>query len=175
MPLKLNLYSGDRQKVATAVFAVVGVEVTRPADTTAYAAGDAVADSTSAPTALAFLAAARESGGGGYVTRARIVTDQKTNVAAYRLWLFSASPTVVNDNAVFPLLYTEKATRLGYIDIGPLATEDTTSTCAQAINADIRLAYTCAATTLFGLLETKTAFTPASGQKVYVELLLDQN
>lgn len=156
----------------------VGVEVARPADTTAYAALDAVSDSTSAPTVLQFAGMARKAGLGGAIVKAKLWTDQKTCTARFRLHLFNASPAAINDNSPFTLLYTTKATRVGYIDFGGAATEDpTNSTAAAALSASLRLAYACAAadTKLYGILETLDAFTPASGQKVYVELLAELN
>ena len=42
---------------------------TRPADTTAYAANDAIADSTTAPTLLSFANCANAVGGQGYIVK----------------------------------------------------------------------------------------------------------
>lgn len=153
----------------------VGVELTRPSDTTAYAANDAVSNSTSAPSVLTFAAATRVTGGNGYITAVRIRTDQKTNVAQFRIHFFSSSPTAINDNSAQSILYANKATALGYVDVGPLGTEDATaSDCAQGQTNGILLPYFCAATSVFGLLETKTAFTPASGQKFYISVTFEQ-
>lgn len=156
---------------------VVSAAFARPADTTAYAANDAVSDSTSAPTALTFERAARVAGGGGYITKARLVTDQSTNVAQFRLWLFSASPTAINDNTAYTYLWADRAILLGSIDLGPLTTEGSGSTAASGLSADGRLAFVASQATqsLFGLLETKTAFTPASAQNFFIELSVEAN
>ena len=53
------------------------VSFTRPADTTAYAANDAIADSTSAPTLLSFADCANANGGQGYIVKTRLLTNQK--------------------------------------------------------------------------------------------------
>ena len=51
---------------------------TRPADTTAYAANDAIADSTSEPTLLSFANCANAMDGGqGYIVKTRLLTNQK--------------------------------------------------------------------------------------------------
>jgi len=63
----------------------VAVELVRPADTAAYIAGDAITDSTSAPTILPFANAVRIASGTAYITKARIETNQAANVAAFRL------------------------------------------------------------------------------------------
>lgn len=159
---------------------VVGVELTRPADTTAYAAKDVVSDSTSAPTVLTFANFARANGGTGIIVRARLMTDQKTNTAAYRLHLFHTAPTAINDNSPYTMLYANAAYRIGMIDFPACATEDSTNSTAAASmrpSADgssgpPNLWFGCAAESraIYGVLETTGAFTPASGQKFYVEL-----
>lgn len=149
----------------------------RPADTTAYLANDVVINATSNPTHLAFLTAARGSGRGGYITKVRIATDQEANVASYRLWLwYNTPPATLVDNSPMGLLWAQRAVRLGYVDVGPMTTEDTgVGDHAEAQVADVRFPYYCATSTLFGVLETKTAFTPASAQQFYVELTLERS
>ena len=51
------------------IIKAIQTNVTRPADVAAYVAGDALSDSTSAPTSggFTFSNAARVSGGGGYI------------------------------------------------------------------------------------------------------------
>jgi hypothetical protein len=157
--------------------ASVSATITRPADTTAYAALDAVSDSTSAPAALTFASACRINAGSGTVVKARLMTDQSTNTASFRLHLFSASPTPVNDNAAYTLLWASRTSYLGYVDFDPAATEGTGSDAAMSQNTDVRLPFVCgaAATSIYGLLETLSAFTPASGQNVHLEVTVAQN
>ena len=155
---------------------VTSAAFARPADTTAYAAKDVVNNSASAPAVLTFAGAARVNGGAGYVTKGRLVTNQSTNTATFRLWLYNVAPTAINDNLPFTLLWANRAARIGYIDIGPCATEGTGSNSASAQNADARLAFQCAAnvSAIYGVLETLSAFTPASEQAFLVELTLEQ-
>jgi len=156
----------------------VAATFARPADTTAYAALDTVSTSTSAPVVITFSSMARINAGSGYITKARIMTDQKTNSARFRLHLFHTAPTLTNDNAAFPLLWADRANRVGKIDFSPVTTEDATnSTCAESMNDAVRLSFTCetANTALYGILETLDAFTPASGQNFYISLTAEQN
>jgi hypothetical protein len=155
----------------------VGVNFTRPSDTTAYAAKDAVSDSTSAPTILTFANFARIAAGSGYIVRANMMTDQTTLTARLRLHLFHTSVTAINDNAAFTLLYANRASRIGYIDFDPGVTEGAGSTASHSLNAITRLPFVCAAASrsVFGLLETLDIFTPASAQAFYVELIGDLN
>ena len=161
---------------------VAAAELTRPADTTAYAANDAVSDSTSSPTIWAtFTNIARINVGTGYIVKAKLLTDQAANVAQLRLHLFNAAPTAINDNAAQTMLYANKATWLGAIDFPALTQDGTGSTAAKATvssgSSSLPLAFVCAAAsrTLSGLLEVLGAFTPTSGQKFYIELAAENN
>jgi len=151
---------------------VVAVTLTRPNDTNAYAAKDAVSDSTGSPTVLTFTNVARVNAGTGYIVKGRLLTDQSTNVARFRLHLFNVSPTAINDNAAYTLLWANRAGRLGYIDFDACQTEGTGSDCASSLNDTVRLHFAAAAAfrTLYGLLETLDAFTPAAEQNLYIEL-----
>lgn len=155
----------------------VSVSFTRPADTTAYAAKDAVSNSTSAPTVLTFTNLARVSAGSGYITKARLMTDQAANVARFRLHLYHTAPTAINDNAQHAMLWANRANRIGFIDFEAMQTEGTGSDTANALNSTIRLAFVCAAAsrTLYGLLETRDAFTPANAQNFFIELMSENN
>jgi len=151
---------------------VVAASFTRPANVTAYASKDAVSDATSSPNVLTFTDIARVNGGTGYIVKARLETDQSTNVARFRLHLFNTAPTAINDNAPYTLLWANRAARIGYVDFDGCQTEGTGSDCANAVNDTVRLHFKCAADsrTLYGIKETLDAFTPASGQNFYVAL-----
>ena len=116
---------------------------TRPADTTAYAANDAIADSTSAPTLLSFANCANANGGQGYIVKTRLLTNQKTCTARFRLSFYHTAPSPVNDNAPKPMLYANKDKLIGRIDLDPCNTEDTTSDAAYALSTTL-LPYVCA-------------------------------
>ena len=156
---------------------IIGVELTRPADTTAYAVNDAVSNSTSDPTVLTFTNLARANAKSGYIVKARLMTDQKTNTAQFRLHLYHTAPTAINDNSAQALLYANKDKAVGYIDFNAMTTEDATASDAAFSLWIGQLHFVCASAsrTLYGLLETKTAFTPASAQKFYIELSADNN
>ena len=151
--------------------------LTRPSDTTAYTAKDAVSNSTSAPTVLTFADLARVNAGSGYIVKARLMTNQSTNTARFRLHLYHTAPTAINDNAAHTLLWANRANRLGYIDFAATQTEGSGSDAATSQNDTVRLPFVCASGSraVYGLLETLDAFTPASGQIIYIELTSDQN
>jgi len=151
---------------------VVAASFTRPANATPYASKDAVSDDTASPTVLTFTDIARVNAGTGYIVKARLMTDQATNVARFRLHLFNVAPTAINDNAAYTLLWANKEERIGYVDFDGCQTEGTGSDGANAMNDAVRLHFAAAAgaRTLYGLLESLDAWTPASGQNFYVEL-----
>lgn len=157
----------------------IGIEYTRAATVSPYLAGDVISDSEAATTLVVFTNIARVVGGSGYITKARLITNQSTCVAQIRLWLYTISnpASIPVDNAPFTLLYANAPNRIGYIDFPALTTEQSGSDSASAMDDKIRLAFACAAASrnLYGVLETKTAFTPANAQKFYIELSADQN
>ena len=156
----------------------VGANLTRPDNTTAYAEADVVSDSVTdpAPTVLTFTSICRAVGGSGTIDKVRIVTDQGANEASYRLHLYSASPTAIDDNAPFTILYAERASTLGYIDVGPLATEGAGSDAAHYTKTAAAFPFACSTTAnLYGILETLSIFTPAAEQKFYVEITATLN
>jgi len=172
--------SGDIPVPVSGATVKVGVELTRPADTTAYTAKDVVADSTSAPTVITFSNFARVNAGSGIIVRARLMTDQKTCTSGFRLHLFHTAPTAINDNSPYSLLYANAANRIGQIDFAAMSSEDpTNSTAAASMRPSADGAYgapnlwfqsAAASRALYGILETTSGFAPASGQKFYVEL-----
>lgn len=150
---------------------------TRPADTTGYSIGDAVTDSSSASTAIVFTNMARVNAGTGYITKALLKSNLSTMVAVFRLHLYSATPTLVNDNNLFTEMWADAPNYLGFIDFESTTTENGASDSCKSLNKDVRLAFNCAAgtTSIFGVLQTKTAFTPTSGQLFTIKLTSEQN
>lgn len=157
---------------------------TRPSDTTPYDAKDVVSNSTSAPAVMTFSEMAPLQGGkSGYITKARLFTNQSTNTASFRLHLFHTAPTPINDNSPYTLLWANRTSRIGYIDFPACSTEGTGSDASNAqkgggvSNANLAMPFTCASDSraIYGVLETLTAFTPASGQLFFVELTADQD
>lgn len=157
----------------------VSVEKTRPANATPYTALDVVNESASAGTVWTFANLARINQGSGYITKGRLVTDQKANTARFRVHLFHTAPAaVINDNAANAIIYADFTKKIGSFDLPAMTTEDATaSTGATAMRDDIRIPFNLDAGTrsVIAVLETLDAFTPASGQKFYLELTADNN
>ena len=152
----------------------------RPADTTAYAVGDMVANSTSAAGLVTLANVTRTAGGTGYITRATIVTDHKANPSSYRVHLFNnATVTISNDNAPFRELYADMAKKVGSFVLGPMSTpaDTTNSTISRAEDNNLRVPFQCEAGSrdLHFALEILTANTPASGANITLRVASDTN
>lgn len=160
---------------------VKSVELTRPADTTAYAANDVVSDSTSATTPLTIAGVARFNGGSGYIVGMRLVTNLKSITPHIRVHLLSsiASLTVAADNVAYKAVYADIAKRIGSYDLAALSTpaDTTNSDLSGVTDFTMRIPFICGAAVadIYVVLETLDIFTPASGEKFTLFLDLDQN
>lgn len=153
---------------------IVSVELTRPADTTAYAAGDVVG------TIQTVANFARVAGGSGYIVGARLSTDKKSITPRIRVHLFnSASPTLAAENVAWKELYADASKRLGYFDLPSMTTgtDTTNSDMSRAIDMTLRIPFKAAEGTkdIYFVLEALDAFTPASAQKFTLTLYGDTN
>ncbi len=158
----------------------VSTEQTRPADTTAYTAGDVVSNSTSSTTLITMSNCARVNAGSGYVTGARLITDKKSITPRLRVHLYNASnPNVAADNAAMDIRYADISKRIGHFDLPPMTTgaDSTNSTSSQSSDLSIRVPFVCAGSdrNIYVILEALDAFTPANAEKFTLVLYCDQN
>jgi hypothetical protein len=172
-----NQYTGalvrdDRNKTVQTSF-------TRPADTTAYATGDAVNDSTSAPTRLKFSSVASRLGGGGTIRGAQLLTNNLTVTNGdFELILTKITYTPANDNAASSsLTYTRAANIVARIAFPTLTANASGGDSAFAQKDTLNIPFTCdsADDALYGSLVAKGAYTPASGQKFTVTLMVERD
>jgi hypothetical protein len=149
---------------------------TRPADTTQYAAGDLVANSTTAGsvTPMSWTLGSSSISAPITIKRARIVTDA-TSVTSlnFRLHLYDASPAVANgDNSAFSS--TKAANYLGYLSCdgsttpGAKFSDGAVAIGAATAGAEINVRPT--SNTVYGLLEALATYTPASAEVFTVKL-----
>jgi hypothetical protein len=156
-------------------FVSAATELTRPSNISAYVAKDTVNETVASY--LTFANVVTTAGDGGYIMKARLVTNNVLTVAIrFKLHLYHTAPTPIADRTQFTLLYANRANRIGSITFPATSTEGTGSDSANTMDDAIRLAFTTVgATSLYGVLEAVDAFTPTSGQKFYVELTVDKN
>jgi hypothetical protein len=157
---------------------MVSTEFTRPADTTAYAANDVVSNSTSTTTMQALANAARVSGIGGYIVGARLTTDKKSITPRFRVHFYNTTgATLSADNAAWQHKYADISKRVGRLILPAMDTGADTTNSDMSVAEDMtcHIPYTCAATSVYWVLETLDAFTPASGQKFSLSVFFDRN
>jgi len=159
----------------------VTIELSRPTNTAAYAALDAISNSVSGstlttPVCLTLTPVSTASQSVGYITKALLATDQVTCTARFRLHLFTATVTPLGDNDAYTSLYANNSIALGYIDFAAASTEGAGSTKAVSLNSTIKFPFRITVgKAIYGLLETLDVFTPTSGQKFFIQLTVDSN
>jgi hypothetical protein len=152
-PVHINGPGAERIGTVSGVLKVVSDTKTLVADGD-YAANDVMSESKTAGTCYTFDAIARANGGGGYITKARVVYSRAAGVTAITpriaLFLFKAVPTsVLNDNAAnTALLAADKDNYLGMIVFPALSSYGSTTACtAKKVpdGVDLPMAFECAA------------------------------
>jgi hypothetical protein len=174
-----GIASGTPAQVVGGLATVSG-NFTRPADTTAYTAGDVVSNATSGSALLSIAGCARVNQGSGYIVGARLITDKKSITPRIRVHVYNASnPTFAHDNSAVDIRYADISKRIGTFDLPAMSTgaDSTNSTSSQAQDMNMRLPFVCASatTTLYFLFEALDAFAPASGEAFTLVLFCDQN
>jgi hypothetical protein len=144
---------------------------TRPADGTQYAAGDLIANSTTAGSVvpMSFKLGGNNNPGMTRLTRARLFKSQASvTSASFRLHLYEVSPTPANgDNGAYT---TDKAASyLGFLSLDLTTTPGNKfsdgSAGAGAATAGSEMCLRLqSGTTIYGLLEAIGTYTPASAE-----------
>lgn len=156
--------------------AVPAASFNRPADTTAYAVGDLVANTTTAGSVVPLsLTIARTLGGSGIIRRVRIrKTGTSLTNASFRVHFFSSWPTVANgDNGVFSS--SGSASYFGSADVSMTQTfTDGAFGSTDSGFSDIQFNLT-SSQLIYALVEARGAYTPANGElfTVSVEVIQD--
>jgi hypothetical protein len=168
---RVTLASDDPAVTALAALQATGwqsiVSITRPADTTAYAANDALSDSTSSPTSGGFTVsgAARASGGYGVIEKiTAFSTNDPATLAQIEVWLFDQSVTNVNDNSAFALTDGDGVNYVAHVPLAFITTVAGSGTNSVAV-ADVWIPYKCSGSAnLRFLVKVKNAYTPANSE-----------
>jgi len=146
---------------------------TRPADVTAYAFGELVANSTTAGSVVPLtIIAARANDISGQVIRGVLLKSGAVLTGAlFRVHLFNVSPTVTNgDNAVF--MPANLTNWLGALDvtIATAATSGSGGVALPVLGSSIPFVPAAGTQNLFALIEARAAYTPANGEIFTLEL-----
>jgi hypothetical protein len=159
---------------------VVNLLLTRPANVTAYSAGDEIADTAGTAAQRSFVGAGRVNGGSGVIDGATLIfSDNPAVTPTLKLYLFDTDPTSAGDNAAFAPTDAQLATCLGVLTFsgGEVGTTGTTGNILFD-SGPAAIDFTCAggSTTLYFLLVTRTAFTSgATSSTITLRLRVSQN
>lgn len=161
--------SGGRLWVSALGFPFrVSTDVTRPADSTQYAAGDAISDSTSSPTSGGFTltGVARKSGGSAMITDVIVTTsaDAATRLSG-EVFFYNQAATNVNDNSAYAVSDPEIKTLEGVV---PFSLFDSGNNGAAHISG-LNMIVTCVGSAdLRFHLRARNAYTPTSAEVITV-------
>lgn len=159
-------------------------ELTRSANTTAYAAGEVISAVTS-NNHFTFDNATRPGTStkqlGGAVATA--ILHSSANVATKldaELWLFHTDISEAADNSAFVPTDAEMLTVIGVIDFATADWKEGLATAGAAGNSlcqvsNIGLAFKSATTTIYGQLVARNAYVPVSGEVFTIELIISQD
>src|SRR5262249_51399227 len=137
---------------------------TRPADTNAYAANDAITSATSSASGYQFSNCARINGGCGTIVDAKLIlSDPNATLCDFELWLFDTVPTIPNDNAAFAFTDSEANNVVAVLKFYASDYSDSSNNRIYHMVNPPRM-FKCAGGSkdLYAVLKTLTAFTPAS-------------
>ena len=137
---------------------------TRPSDTTAYSANDAISNSTSAPMVLSQALSAREADYGRYIviTNVRVVSSVKGSGLYCNVHIAPATFTATNDNSELSIDDATAATGIVISCVNNYTTALNTRVTSDPGWWEMKLGSTSA--TIYWCLQAVGAYTPASGE-----------
>lgn len=142
--------------------------ITRPDNTTAYTAGDVTGDTGGS--AIVTLSNAGPSGGYIIIQSISLVFSNSSvpsGMGAFRIHLYTDTPTAIADNAAFDLVSGDRASYVGYIDLPtPLDFGSTIYTQTDYPGRLIKLA----SSTLYAQIQTINAYTPVAQSTVQLRV-----
>lgn len=154
----------------------LSASIKRPADTTAYTANDAFADSAATVGGFTFLdtahprapAAASQLNTGGFIITDGIFVASAATAYTGEVWLYDTAVTAVADNAAFTNTDAEALNLIGVI---PFSTADIAA-AANAISyvTQIDVRFNCLPSDLRFLVKIMNAPTPASAEILSIKL-----
>lgn len=159
-------------------FTADGIEMVYPVDASGASVGGRGSSAIFTPAAAAYLAGdimegaksfaniGPAEGGSIIITSAELLVAHTALVApeaGYRLQLYSVTPpSALADNAAWDLPAGDRASYLGYVDLGsPVDVGSSLYVQTAQINKQI----VCATGTLFAYLQTLAAFTPTAAAR----------
>lgn len=149
--------------------AIAQVQITRPANTTAYTAGDVIGDA-SGTAVIRFPGMATQINTEILITSIDLRVDVNavpSGMTSFRLHLYKDTPpSALADNASWDLPSGDRSVYIGYVDLGsPVDVGSTLFVETDQVNKHLRTGSGHQA--LYGYLVTNGGFTPAANSEVY--------
>lgn len=176
----IQLDERGKVKVASGYVKTLTDTKTRPANVTPYTIGDVIDDDNSADNGWLFADAARFAGGSGFIMEAMLLdSSNETTKLSADLLLFKTQPTSPNDNETNGVSDTDLLELIGVVsfdDTNVINVAAGSSGNCVYIAKNIAIPFTCHSsdTDLYGLLVTKNAYVPISGEVFTIKLKLLQ-
>jgi hypothetical protein len=154
---------------------------TRPADTTAYAAGDVVGPVTT-PAMQTLSDCAAFKGGSGRIIDVMLECNLATITnGSFRIHFFNASHTPAADNAALATLHANADEYQGYCDVVLVAMGGAgvgrNSGKVESAEPSLPIHFVCASADddLFVVIEALAAYTPSSGEVFRLSAVVEQD
>lgn len=143
--------------------------VTRPADTTAYADGDAISDNATTPTAAGyFIFTFNHKAGGGLTFKDFTLhkSDHDTTNATFNLLLFTTLPALAGfeDNAAIAITDAEMLECKGVVNFPAASWVNVGTGDVMTVPSEICVVPASTGSTVYGILQAGAGYTPASGE-----------
>lgn len=169
-PLPVTSGAGTAGTPSGAVQSVQGfgyssaISVTRTNDTNVYAANDVIGAATGSTAALTFANVGPAGGGEVFITTLQFEIDITAVIAgmtSFRLYLYNVTPpSALGDNAAWDLPSGDRASFVGYVDLGtPVDLGSTLYVETLQVNKQVTVP---SGGSLFGYLVTIGTWTPAA-------------
>jgi hypothetical protein len=149
--------------------------VTRPANTTAYTAGDVVTEGTA--DALEFLCDETRTGMNIIHSAVCVSSANQSTKPDLELWLFDTDLTPADDNAAFAPTDAQMRTLVGIIDfpvgsfkVGNAGSGADGNVVCDVQSLDIAFFPKASGGMLYGVLVVRNAYTPVSAERIDIRL-----
>lgn len=159
--------------VITGLSFVSAVSFARPNNTDAYGAGDVIGTATDSTAALTFANIGPATATEALITTVQFeidITAVISGMTTFRLYLYSVTPpSALADAATFDLPAGDRASFLGYVDLGtPVDIGSTLYVETLQVNKQVTMPGNGG--TLYGYLVTAGAYTPAASSVFKITL-----
>jgi hypothetical protein len=156
---------------------VISASFTRPDNATAYAAGDVICNSTSAPVILTFPRATVTQGPSFSIIAQVVMVDsanQSTKLEA-ELWLFDTAITMDNDNAAFTPTDAELVNLLGIVEletpyVGTVTSGADGNAVYRSSGLSVPIQTKPSDNAIYGVLVARNAYTPVASESFTIKL-----